>query len=77
MADFSDGMGRFAVGLGKKVLLANLCGKMVEQLLPAGGQLSVAGAWLSAIMYMLQIYFDFFRLLGHGDWTWPRDGLYL
>ena len=59
MSDFSDGMGRFAVGLGKKVLLANLCGKMVEQLLPAGGQLSVAGAWLSAIMYMLQIYFDF------------------
>ena len=59
MADFSDGMGRFAVGLGKKVLLANLCGKMVEELLAGGGQLSVAGAWLSAAMYMLQIYFDF------------------
>ena len=58
LTDFSEGMGRFAVGLGKKVLLANLCGRMVEELL-GGGAFSVAGAWLSAAMYMLQIYFDF------------------
>lgn len=59
LAGFSDGMGRFAVGLGKKVLLANLCGRMVAELMAAGTPLSVAGAWLSAVMYMLQIYFDF------------------
>ncbi len=58
LTDFGDGMGRFAVGLGKKVLLANLCGKMLEALL-GGGAASTAGAWLSAILYMLQIYFDF------------------
>jgi len=56
--DFADGMGRFSVGLSKKVLLANACGKAVETLL-AGGPRSVAGAWLGAALYMLQIYFDF------------------
>ena len=59
LVDFSEGMGRFAVGLGKKVLLANLCGKAVETLLPGGAALSVAGAWMSAVLYALQIYFDF------------------
>ena len=57
--DFSEGMGRFSIGLGKKVLLANLCGKAVETLLPNGAALSVAGAWLSGFLYMMQIYFDF------------------
>jgi len=59
LTDFSEGMGRFVVGLSKKVLLANLCGKMVEELLGVSGALSVAGAWLSALMYTFQIYFDF------------------
>ena len=59
LSDFADGMGRFSIGLGKKVLLANLCGKAVETLLPNGAALSVAGAWLSAFLYMMQIYFDF------------------
>ena len=59
MTGFSEGFGRFSVGLAKKVLLANLCGKTVELLLPEGAALSVAGAWLSGLMYTFQIYFDF------------------
>ena len=57
--DFSEGIGRFSVGLAKKVLLANLCGKAVETLLPQGVALSAAGAWLSGLLYTFQIYFDF------------------
>jgi alginate O-acetyltransferase complex protein AlgI len=54
------GLFRFAVGLGKKVLIANVLGAQADRLFsfdPAG--LSVAQAWLGALAYTLQIYFDF------------------
>lgn len=59
--DFSQGMRRFIVGLSKKVLLANLFGQALEKTYLAGGgtPLSIGGAWLSAFLYALQIYFDF------------------
>ncbi len=59
--DFSAGIRRFSVGLGKKILLANICGAALEELNLAGSGavLSIAGAWLAAFLYMLQIYFDF------------------
>ena len=59
--DFSAGMRRFAVGLSKKVLLANICGSMLEQttLAGSGSPMSFGGAWLSALLYALQLYFDF------------------
>jgi len=50
------GMRRFLLGLGKKVLLANQMGAVWESL--AGGT-SAVGAWLGAIAFALQIYFDF------------------
>ena len=61
MEDFSGGMRRFAVGLSKKVLLANICGRVLEETALAGGgaPLSFFGAWLSAFLYALQLYFDF------------------
>ena len=61
MEDFSDGMRRFAVGLAKKVLLANICGRILEEtaLVGSGAPLSFFGAWLSAFLYALQLYFDF------------------
>ncbi|MBR2716704.1 MAG: MBOAT family protein, partial [Oscillospiraceae bacterium] len=46
---FSEGMQRFVIGLGKKVIFANIC----------GAALSVGGAWYAAFLYTLQIYFDF------------------
>ena len=58
--DFVDGTRRFLLGLGKKVLLANTCGSFLLTVLPTGtGPRSVAGAWLSAFLYSLQLYFDF------------------
>ncbi|MBR3929601.1 MAG: MBOAT family protein [Clostridia bacterium] len=59
--DFQAGMRRFVVGLGKKVLLANIAGKAMSELVLAGSgaQVSVAGAWMAAFLYALQIYFDF------------------
>ena len=56
----SDGIQRFVLGLGKKVLLANSIGALWEQvkLLPIE-DLSVATAWIGAAAFSLQIYFDF------------------
>lgn len=55
--DFTSGMRRFAVGLGKKVLLANILGKMLSEL-PAADA-SCAAAWGTSLLFGLQIYFDF------------------
>ena len=56
-----NGFYRFFIGLGKKVLLANSCGEILSVLESNGtaGEMSVLCAWLSAIAYTLQIYFDF------------------
>lgn len=55
--DFSSGMRRFAVGLCKKVLIANILGEMLISLPEAGA--SLAAAWLTSGIFALQIYFDF------------------
>ncbi len=58
--DFSAGVQRFAVGLGKKALVANVCAEILKKLPLAGaGTLSFAGAWYAAAIYTLQLYFDF------------------
>lgn len=59
--DFTDGMIRFSYGLAKKVLLANYMAviAMNTRLMAAQEPLSVTAAWLGAIAYTLQIYFDF------------------
>ena len=58
-ADFTAGMSRFIVGLGKKVLIANYVGFVVDNIFSSGRILSTTTAWLGAICYTLQIYFDF------------------
>jgi len=55
--DFSGGMRRFAIGLCKKVLFANILGEMFSSLPDAGA--SVSAAWLTSLIFALQIYFDF------------------
>ena len=59
--DFYRGLQRFVLGLGKKVLLANLCGEMLEAtaLGGTGASMSLLGSWLSAVLYTMQLYFDF------------------
>ncbi len=59
-ADFSDGLIRFLFGLAKKMLLANAMAEVANGIFdaPASG-LSVSLAWIGAIAYTFQIYFDF------------------
>ncbi len=60
IADFSDGLTRFILGLGKKVIIANNVGAVADTLLEFEVlPNSVLAAWGGVIMYTLQIYFDF------------------
>ena len=56
--DFSSGVGRFVVGLAKKVLIANALGSLSVAML-ASTSPSVLSHWLAIFAYFLQIYFDF------------------
>ena len=58
-ADFSEGIMRFVVGLGKKVLLANQLGAVWSGIYALGGDVSALTAWTGAAAYTFQIYFDF------------------
>lgn len=54
------GFRRFCIGLAKKVLLANVCASVIAEVgMADAGGLTVLGAWLGAILYSLQLYFDF------------------
>lgn len=63
LSDFTKGISRFIVGLGKKVLIANSMGLVADTIFGTViGQTmysSVLAAWLGAISYTLQIFFDF------------------
>ncbi|MBP3326880.1 MAG: MBOAT family protein [Coprococcus sp.] len=56
----SFGMRRFIFGLAKKVLIANAVGEAADMLFGAElSHINFISAWLAAIAYMLQIYYDF------------------
>ncbi len=56
----SEGIRRFVLGLSKKLLIANTVGHMADLVFTAQPQqLDIRLAWLGALCYMLQIYFDF------------------
>lgn len=54
-----EGAQRFLFGLGKKVLLADYAGKAVASMALDGSAGTFLGAWLSALLFMFQLYFDF------------------
>ena len=54
----SSGIRRFTVGLGKKVLIANLLGSFCAAYRESADP-SVLFAWVYAVSFALQIYFDF------------------
>jgi len=57
---FESGVVRFMQGLAKKVLLANGIGSLWDVYAAASaGELTVVGAWMGAIAFSLQIYYDF------------------
>ena len=57
---FAAGIMRFCWGLGKKVLLANSFARVVDEIFKYGPYaVSRKALWLGAILYMMQIYYDF------------------
>lgn len=57
---FCQGIARFTVGLGKKVLIANQVGLLwKETAAMSAGEITTATAWLGVLAFTLQIYFDF------------------
>jgi alginate O-acetyltransferase complex protein AlgI len=57
-AKFARGVAFFSLGLTKKVLIANPCGKVADLTFDAGS-LGVLDAWYGVTAYAFQIYFDF------------------
>jgi alginate O-acetyltransferase complex protein AlgI len=56
------GFARFSWGLAKKTLVADPCGQLATSLFAlnaADGRLTAADAWIGAVLYAFQIYFDF------------------
>lgn len=57
---FINGMFRFAIGLGKKVIFANYAGSIATSLLVNGFDgISTKALWIGVIMFTIQLYFDF------------------
>ncbi|NCC94653.1 MAG: MBOAT family protein, partial [Opitutae bacterium] len=57
---FAQGVARFILGLGKKVLVANQVALFADKAFGAGAdQVTFGVAWLGTLAYTLQIYFDF------------------
>lgn len=63
---FADGIIRFIIGLAKKVLLADSLALLADSIMKDanlyGGlfhNLTIVSAWLGAVAYAMQIYFDF------------------
>ncbi|MCD8199911.1 MAG: hypothetical protein LUD25_02985 [Coriobacteriaceae bacterium] len=58
--DFCSGARLFVIGMGKKVLLANIVAILAEEMLARGGaDIGVIGAWSGLVAYAFQIFFDF------------------
>ena len=54
------GLIRFAVGLGKKILIADHCYSVATQMLDGSfATATTVGTWLGILMFTFQIYFDF------------------
>ena len=58
-AQIRRGLGRFAVGLAKKVLLADALGRFWGQMNADFTQAGALGSWLGLVAFSFQIYFDF------------------
>ncbi len=58
--DTANGIKRFAIGLSKKVLIANNVAYIADSVFDSAPEnIGMAAAWLAAVAYMLQIFFDF------------------
>jgi len=57
-AEINEGIWRFAMGLAKKVLIADNCGSVVTSLMGIS-EATVTARWMGALFFTLQLYFDF------------------
>jgi alginate O-acetyltransferase complex protein AlgI len=58
--DAAAGAERIVIGLGKKLLIANACASVANEIFAlSAGALTPAKAWIGAFCYAWQIYFDF------------------
>ena len=55
---FARGVAFLALSLGKKILLANPCGKVADMAFDAGS-IGCIDSWIGVVAYAFQIYFDF------------------
>jgi D-alanyl-lipoteichoic acid acyltransferase DltB (MBOAT superfamily) len=59
-SDFSSGLRRFIIGLGKKIIIADVIAQAANYAFAANpSSMSVTAAWLGAAAFGLQIFFDF------------------
>ncbi len=59
MDRFSAGLSLLAVGLAKKVLIADLIAPVASEGFRNASTIGFAAAWIAALAYTVQIYFDF------------------
>lgn len=59
LENFGMGLYAFAMGMGKKVLIADTFAKVAEIGFAPGAAMNTPIAWLTALAYCLQLYFDF------------------
>ena len=60
LSGVASGLRRFCIGLGKKVLIANTMAVTVDSIYAAQlDHINIAVAWIAALAYLMQIYFDF------------------
>ena len=57
--DTAEGLRRFALGLAKKLILSGAAASAADAAFSAGAALDARVAWLGAVAYTLQLYFDF------------------
>ena len=57
--DIAEGFPRFALGLCKKVLIADQVAPIANAAFGDPSSLTLAGAWIGALAFTVQIYFDF------------------
>jgi alginate O-acetyltransferase complex protein AlgI len=59
LSDIAEGFPRFALGLCKKVIVADQVGAVADAAFGASGSPNATTAWIGALAYAVQIYFDF------------------
>lgn len=59
--DWNEGLARFSIGLGKKVIIANQMAIFADKAfkLLEESELTTGFGWMGAVAYTMQIYFDF------------------